>query len=236
LIRLLPGPAAAGPGYRVGGFLKPCLSGSGDFFDVFAAGEGEIAFYGLDVMGQGILAALMAFSLRDLLPVLGRGSSEGALSPAGIARALYERYEGEGEHAPGCSFFTITYGTMVVATGDYRIARAGYTPALHLEAGGRMRVHNTKGAAVGVTSDAEIEEATGTLLPGDRLVIASNGLLAAFGTGLLESSLERLRGFANRFRGAALEDFIEGFRSCSRKSLEGGPAVDDISLLVIERS
>ena len=101
LIRLLPSPSAAGPGYRVGGFLDPCLSGSGDFFDVFSAGESEIAFYGFDVMGHGILASIMAFSLRDLLPVLGWGRGDKAPTPAEIVRSLYERYGTRSDSAWG---------------------------------------------------------------------------------------------------------------------------------------
>jgi len=242
LFHLLPGPSAAGPGYRVGGFLEPCLSGSGDVYDVFSAGDGQIAFYALDVMGHGILASLMAFSLREILPVLGWGKGERAPTPAEIMRSLYERYDrhdrygSTGERAIGSTFFTIAYGTMDAKTGHYRVARAGYTPVLHLEAGGKMRVHYTIGAAVGVIGDAEIEEATGTLSPGDRLVLASDGLLAAFGPGLLESSLERLRTYADGFRGAALEDFVGGFRHYLREAARGELMDDDVSLLVIERS
>lgn len=236
LIRLLPVPSAAGPGYKVEGFLDPCLSGSGDFFDVFMAGENEVAFYGFDVMGHGILASLMAFSLRDLLPVLGWGRGGHAPTPAEIVHSLYERYGRRGEGAIGSTFFTIAYGTMDTVTGDYRVARAGYTPILHLEASGRMRVHYTKGAAVGVMIDAEVEEATGILAPGDRLIIASDGLLAAFGDGLLESCLESLSAFADGFRGASLEDFVGAFRQRSRDSAKSRSRDDDVSLLVIERA
>ena len=200
------------------------------------AGESEAAFYGFDVMGHGILASLMAFSLRDLLPVLGWGRGGQAPAPAEIVHSLYERYGRKGEGAIGSTFFTIAYGTMDTVTGDYRVARAGYTPVLHLEAGGRMRVHYTKGAAVGVMIDADVEEATGILAPGDRLIIASDGLLAAFGDGLLESCLERLSAFADRFRGASLEDFVEAFRQHSRESTESRSRDDDVSLLVIERA
>jgi hypothetical protein len=69
LIGLPSPPRCRGfPGYRVDGFLDPCLSGSGDFFDVFPVGEGKTAFYGLDIMGHGIIASLMAFSLHDCCP------------------------------------------------------------------------------------------------------------------------------------------------------------------------
>ncbi len=236
LISLLPGPSAAGPGYRVRGFLDPCLSGSGDFYDVFTPREGVVAFYGLDVMGHGILTSLMAFTLRELMPVLGRRKDGTASTPVEIVRTLYQRYGRRREGATGSMFFTIAYGTIETATGNYRIARAGYTPVLHLEGGGKMRVHYTKGTAVGVFGDAEVEEAAGTLSAGDRIIVASDGLLASFGAGLLESSLERLGAFVDGFRGASLEDFVERFRRRSRDAMEGRPMIDDVSLLVIERS
>ena len=155
-----PGPSAAGPGYEVGGFLDPCLSGSGDFFDVFQAGEGLVAFYGLDVMGHGIIASLMAFSLQTLLPILGRETIGKAPSPAEVAQALYERYSRKGE-GPKRHLLHDRLRDHRGATGDYKVARAGYTPVLHLEAGGRMRVHYTKGVGRRRDRDAEVEEATG---------------------------------------------------------------------------
>jgi AmiR/NasT family two-component response regulator len=234
LIRLLPGPGAAGPGYKVCGFLSPCLSGSGDFYDVFQAAPGLAGFYALDVMGHGVIASLMAFALHDILPGLGRETIGKAPSPTEVVQALYERYSRKGE-GPGANFFTIAYGNIEAATGEYRVVRAGYTPVLHLEAGGRLRVHYTKGSAVGVTRDAEVEEAAGTLSRGDRLVLASDGLLAAFGDGLLEHALERISAFSDNLRGAVLEDFVEGFRREARRVLDQSVFEDDVSLLVIER-
>jgi CheY-like chemotaxis protein len=234
LIGFLPRPDAAGPGYRVSGFLDPCLSGSGDFFDVFPVGEGKTAFYGFDVMGHGIIASLMAFTLHDSLPVIGWGSAGVHLSPTDVLSALNERYGGKSSiHS---TFFTIAYGVIDNATGEYRAVRGGHTPVLHLEAGGRMRVHYTKGAAVGVLADAEVEEARGTLSPGDRLIIASDGMIEAFGgEGLLDKALERLSAFADGFRGAKLEEFVDAFRRRSQRENARRRSKDDVSLLVIER-
>jgi AmiR/NasT family two-component response regulator len=234
LISFLPRPEAAGPGYRVAGFLDPCLSGSGDFFDVFSVGEGKTGFYGLDIMGHGIIASLMAFTLHDLLPALGWGSAGVELSPTGVLRALNERYSGKS--AIRSTFFTIAYGVIDNATGEYRAVRGGHTPVLHLEAGGRMRIHYTKGAAVGVMADAEAEEARGTLSPGDRLIIASDGMIEAFGgEGLLDKALERLSAFADGIREAKIEEFVDAFRRRSREESAKRLSRDDVSLLVIER-
>jgi DNA-binding response OmpR family regulator len=234
LLGLLPGPDSAGPGYRVAGFLDPCLSGSGDIFDVFPVGEGKTAFYGLDVMGHGIVASLMAFSLRDSLPALGRGSAGRARTPEEVLRALYERYYRE--EALGSIFFTIAYGVIDDDTGEYRLARGGYTPLLHLGAKGRMRVQYGVGAAVGVMGDAEIKEVRGTLSPGDRLIVASDGLLEPFGgEGLLEESIKRLGDFAEARRDLDVELFVDAFRRLSRENDEKSSFKDDVSLLVIER-
>jgi CheY-like chemotaxis protein len=234
LIGFLPGPDAAGKEYRVGGFLDPCLSGSGDFFDVFPAGEGTTAFYGIDVMGHGVIASLMAFSLHDLLPAIGWSGSGEVPSPSEVLRSLYDRYCRK--DVIGTTFFTIAYGTLDNATGEYRVARGGHTPVLHLEAGGRMRVHYTKGAAVGIMSGAEIEEARGVLSPGDRLMVLSDGLLEAFGgEGLLDKAIERVSAFADGYRGSGLDAFMEAFRRKSAEASEGKSREDDASLLVIER-
>ncbi|MDA8427281.1 MAG: SpoIIE family protein phosphatase [Treponema sp.] len=237
LIKLLPAPDAAGPGYLVGGFLEPCLSGSGDFFDVFPAGAGRRAFYGFDVMGHGMVATLAAFSLRELLPAIGRGKRGRSPSPAEVLRALYARYRRKGGAGPlDASFFTIAYGLLDEATGDYTLVRGGHMPVLQLGAGGELRSLHPAGAAVGVPGEVEVEESRGRLEPGDRLLLASDGLFAAFeGEDPFARSLERLSAFAGGLRGSSLEDFVGAFR---RRVLEADAergATDDSSLLVIER-
>jgi CheY-like chemotaxis protein len=234
LIGFLPGPDAAGMGYRVGGFLDPCLSGSGDFFDVFPSGDGMTAFYSLDVMGHGIIASLMAFSLRDILPVIGWSGGGQDASPSEVLRSLYDRYCRKG--VMGTTFFTIAYGVLDNASGQYRLVRGGHPPVLLFEASGRMRVHNPKGSAVGITPDADIDEDSGTLAPGDRLLMLSDGILKSFNSEcLIDKAIERINEFASGYRGSSLEEFVDAFKQRARNGLEKGPHEDDVSLLVIER-
>ena len=112
----------------------------------------------------------------------------------------------------GSSFFTIAYGTVDKSTGEYRVARAGYSPVLHLAAGGGMRVHYTKGAAVGVILDADIEEATGVLRRG----IGSSSPRTGYSRfSARASSRFPWRAPAHSrtgFGGGALENFVDAFR------------------------
>jgi serine phosphatase RsbU (regulator of sigma subunit)/CheY-like chemotaxis protein len=240
LASLLPGPGAAGEGYRVGGFLEPCLSGSGDFFDVFRAGPDRVAFYGLDVMGHGVIASLMAFSLRECLPALAGGTgSRGSRvpKPGAVLRALHEKYSGKPGSKPRTAFFTISVGSLDTATGEYAIARGGHTPALRVGVGGGIAIHYAKGAAVGVLPDAEAEESQGRLEPGDRLLLASDGLFASFGgDGLFGEALDGVVSFAERHRASSLDDFVAAFRRRALSRSEETAILDDVSLLVIERN
>ena len=228
LLGLLPLSDAAGPGYRVGGFLDPCLSGSGDFFDAFPAGPGTTAFYSLDVMAPRPrrLAHWPLSSLHDLLPGLGRGYlGSAAPAPPSCCARLYARYYAKREAEKGGRLFHDSLRDhRSSATGEYAIARGGYTPVLHSRKGREAaHIHNTKGAAVGVMSDAEVEEARGVLASGDRLLLVSDGLLGAFGgEGFVSESLERLSAFAPpppgleprgaswRLSGSALREFAVG--------------------------
>jgi serine phosphatase RsbU (regulator of sigma subunit)/DNA-binding NarL/FixJ family response regulator len=233
LINLLPASDALGPGYRVLGFLDPSPSGSGDLFGVFAVGAGKAAFYSLDVMGHGIIAALMAFSLHDILMDMGGRGAAGVLPPTDVLKALYKRYYGRS--AIAVTFFTIDYGVLDPGTGEYCVVRGGHTPVLHLDAKGGMKIHQTKGTAVGVMADADVEEARDVLLSGDRLLLASDGLLEAFGGEGLNQALANLAAFSDGLSAASLEDFVKAVRDYSRERLKDHRMKDDVSLLVIER-
>lgn len=227
---LLPGQGSAGPGYRVSGFLSPCISGSGDFYDVFPVGSGATAFYGLDVMGHGPMATMMAFTLRDLIPVIGWGSSGTAAAPADVLSLLYSRYFLK-DRATVIPFFSIAYGTVDHGTGEYRVVRGGHTPVLHMDARGGIKPLNTKGVAVGLTPSASLEEAKGVLMRGDRLLVASDGLLEIFGHGL-DVAIKAFGAFAREFAGGSAERLAAAARSLAEKN---GPREEDASLLVIER-
>jgi CheY-like chemotaxis protein len=233
LAHLLPAADAAGPGYRVGGFLLPCPSGSGDIFDVFQAGPSLVAFYGLDVMGHGILASHAAFSLRDLLPGLVRQDLD--LPPQEILRGLNARYcyGGDDRRKP---FFTIAFGTIDAKNGEFRVVRAGHPPVMHIKSDGTLRVMNTDGMAVGFRPDAKMEAGEGILGPGDRLLVISNGMLQSFGDLRLSDTFDAVGRFVEGSRGLPLDELVASFR---RLAAENGPAVtgsDDVSLLAIERN
>ncbi|MDP3177630.1 MAG: PP2C family protein-serine/threonine phosphatase, partial [Spirochaetaceae bacterium] len=232
LARLLPVPDALGPGYRVAGFLHPCRAGCGDLVGVFDADERKAVFFGLDVMGHGILASLAARSLRAAMQRLVR-SGKAAAGPAAAIRELDREVRANADDWGG-AFVTLAYGTLERATGSFRFARAGHAPLVHASAGGEVKIYRTAGTALGHASAALLEEGHGILEPGDRLFVPSDGALGSFGADDIGSAVEALAEFVSSRRELRLDEVVDellGLASAERSDSR----LDDSSLLAIER-
>jgi serine phosphatase RsbU (regulator of sigma subunit)/DNA-binding response OmpR family regulator len=233
LAALLPTRNSAGPGFLLGGFLLPCSSGAGDLVDAFRLDARWSAFYGLDVMGHGTLSSLVAYSLHNLVrDTSRRRKEEKDFSPAGLVSRLNDRYAGNEEGKP---FFTIAYGLLDNETGEYRLARAGHPPVFLLRSRGGVECLYTKGVAVGVLSELEVEERSGKLGRGDRLIVVSDGYLESAGGLNINLAIGTLSAFIEEHRAETLDDFVESLRGLVLAERSSASLRDDASLLVVER-
>lgn len=234
LSRLLPKADAAGDGIAVGAMLSACRSGSGDLVDVFRLSPEQIAFYGLDVMGHGTLASLIAYSLHGMVRELARSISAGGfLQPSALIHELNDRYSSSGEDKP---FFTMVYGLLNSRTGEFKIARAGHPAVVHIAENGEPSYIGEAGTAIGVLDELAVTDSSGKLEPGEKLIVMSDGLLEALGgttdvsaaaKNFLEFARERGRENAADFTAAAQR--IVDCRAAA-------PGLrDDASMLVLER-
>jgi CheY-like chemotaxis protein/serine phosphatase RsbU (regulator of sigma subunit) len=233
LARLLPATDAAGPRFGVASLLIPCLSGSGDLVDALGLSPSVSAFYGLDVMGHGTFASLIAYSLHSLVRDLARGRVGSEFpSPASLIKILNERYSSDKEEKP---FFTIAYGLLDAETGEYRVARAGHPALIHLGADGSAAFVSSSGTAVGVVGALEVKEETGRLLPRDRLILVSDGLLEAVGGTDPGAAAATFLAFVEAHGKEDLEGFKKSVRGLIGERCPTPGLRDDASMLVLER-
>ncbi len=227
VVSLLPGRDAAGEGYSISGLFIPSPSGSGDVYDVFLIDHDHFAFYSLDVMGHGTLAALIAFSLHNTIRMLAL-AEPGNFQPKELISRLNERYIENDAWAP---FFSILYGVVERSTGIYRFIRAGHTPLIHMRANGSAQMLSPPGTALGVFKDIGITEGKAIIDRGDRLILCSDGLAEVFGGGISgsEGLLKAVKEWGGESRsGVSLPDYL-----CS---YTGNKVQDDISLLMVTRN
>lgn len=194
---LLPGAVAEIPGVRSALVYEPCDKGgpSGDFYDLFPAGDGRWCFAVGDVQGKGPEAAVVIGLARPWLRLLARegyrvadvldrlnqllldDATEAADAAARALASAGGRPMAPGD-GPQTRFLSLLYGELAPFDGGVRctLASAGHPLPLLLGAGGEVRTAAHPQTLVGVIEDATYTSETFELRPGDSLLCVTDGV------------------------------------------------------------
>ena len=146
---------------------------TGDFW--FARSIGTTLWFALgDVAGKGAQSAVWMAMIQEELDA--RIDHSTALpSPAAIVAQLDEVLRAE---MPPNRFATLVLG-RIEQDGALEIVNAGHCPPLLVRAGGDVERFETNGAPVGILPNRSWSATRGLLVPGDLLVLYSDGLAEA---------------------------------------------------------
>ncbi len=184
---ILPTHFPKGSDYEVFGSMEPARSVGGDFFDVMRLDNGHIGLAIADVSDKGVPAALFMMSTRTLL----KGSAIGAGNPGEVLREVNDLLNEDNDTA---MFVTTLYATYDPASGELSYANGGHNSPLIVHADGTSDLLPlTGGIALGVVPDLEYEQKTVTLLPGDTLILYTDGVTEAMNVDGEEFGTERLQ-------------------------------------------
>jgi hypothetical protein len=178
--------------WRAESVVKPAGGGpfAGDFVVSALTGESRLEVSLVDVSGKGVDAGTRSLLLSGAL-----GGLLGAKEPSEYLQAanayLIRQDWDEG-------FATAVHLTLDMSSGDYAIGSAGHPPVAHFDAGsGRWGLVELHGPALGLLPDVCYEMATGTLRPGDALLLYTDGLVEVPGRDL-SVGIDKLLGEAER--------------------------------------
>lgn len=251
---LLPGAVAEIPGVRSALVYEPCDKGgpSGDFYDLFPAGDGRWCFAVGDVQGKGPEAAVViglarpwlrllareGYRVADVLDRLNQLLLDDATEAAdAAARALVAAggrpvVPGDG---PQTRFLSLLYGELTPHEGGVRctLASAGHPLPLVLGPDGGVRSVARPQTLLGVVEDETYTSDTVDLRPGDSLLCVTDGVTERRSGSRQFDDDDGLARALSGCAGLGAELIAERIRHLVH-DFGGGLPEDDLALLVLQ--
>jgi serine phosphatase RsbU (regulator of sigma subunit) len=180
------------PGLAVAARYRPAGPGnlvSGDWYDTAPLPSGDVLLVVGDIAGHGIDAVTGMVALRNCLRGL-------AITGAGPA-ALLGWLNGVACELTDGIIGTVVCGVFRPADRTLRWARAGHLPPLLVRAGVASELELPLGVLVGADPASYYQELTTELVPGDALLLYTDGLVERRHEAI-DDSLRSLRHLASR--------------------------------------
>jgi sigma-B regulation protein RsbU (phosphoserine phosphatase) len=229
---LLPRKPPKIPTMAVAAHYQTSQRAGGDYYDFFPLPDGQWGILIADVSGHGTPAAVLmavTHSLAHTYP--------GPPTPPGemlnyVNRHLARLYTMESE-----TFVTAFYGIYDPAGRALIYASAGHNPPRlkRCDDGTLMQLDASRGLPLGISPDETYREATLRLVPGDQVVLYTDGITEAaspdgelFGTERLDAVLENCSVTAS--------DLLREVLAAVEAFTHGRPATDDRTVLVAKVS
>jgi serine phosphatase RsbU (regulator of sigma subunit)/anti-sigma regulatory factor (Ser/Thr protein kinase) len=251
---LLPGAVAEIPGLHSALVYEPCDKGgpSGDFYDLFPAGDGRWCFALGDVQGKGPEAAVVIGLARPWLRLLAREGYQvaevldrlnqllldDATETADAAARALVTAGGPGlgaDEGPQTRFLSLLFGELVPFDGGVRctLASAGHPLPLVLSPDGRVRTVAEPQTLLGVIEDTEYISEVFELYSGDTLLCVTDGVTERrCGTRMFDDG-DGLAAALTGCAGLNAELVAERIRRLVHQ-FGSKPPEDDLALLVLQ--
>jgi hypothetical protein len=169
---LLPREIPQIPGMQIAGFWQPARDVGGDYYDVIRLSEHKIALCIADVVGKGMPAALLMSNLQAKVKTF---ASE-LMGPREVCAQLNRTTAND---VTGGKFITFFYGLIDGRARRMAYTNAGHCPPVVMRADGTVTQLEAGGAVLGVFPDWKYGQTQIEFLPGDRLVLFTDGVTEA---------------------------------------------------------
>ena len=237
-LSLLPTVSNIHSSFSVEWLVLPSSFLAGDNLNYFMIQDRYLIFYHLDVAGHGTPSALLSVTLNHLLsPQPGspmvrfdpKLELKRIVPPVDVVSELNRRFQPQGD-----SYFTMIYGVLDTKTREIRFCQAGHPSPLQISKDSTIRTVGDGGFPVGLWPDMTYEETTTKLLPGERLVLYSDGILDCLNPDGVPYSLEQLQQLLTRKASFPVKEMLQAIQTDLEGWSQGRTFPDDISILIVE--
>jgi len=224
---LLPPTLPHIQGYELAAAFRPAGAGNevgGDFYDAFSLGGAEWALVLGDVCGKGAdaaaVTALARYSVRTITAHEQRPS-----------HVLDELNDSLLRHGQRDRFCTVLFAHVDAADGRVTMSAGGHPPPVLVSPGRAPEAVDVAGTLLGVTSEPQLGEAVVQLLPGQTLVLYTDGVLEALTRGGELLGLDGLQATLATLADASAQEIADTLVGLAERA-PGGQR-DDAAVLVL---
>jgi sigma-B regulation protein RsbU (phosphoserine phosphatase) len=227
--QLLPTGAREVPGLDLAAAYVPAHELGGDFYDFLPYGQGRLGFMLGDVSGKGTAAALYGSlaigTVREIVV-------DHACEPACMLALLNQRLLGARLDS---RFIAMLFAVYDASTRKITLANAG-GPYPLLVRDGKVQAIRLEGVPLGLIPGTEYDETTIDVVPGDVVLLASDGILESANAAQEEFGPERLTSLLSAISpGDSAREIAERILAATDGHSGSGTAPHDDRTLVVLR-
>jgi sigma-B regulation protein RsbU (phosphoserine phosphatase) len=223
--KLLPREIPQMPGYEIASAWQSARLVGGDYFDILPLGEKTLGMCIADVAGKGMPAALLMSNLQAAV----RGLSSLSIAPHLLCNRLnsivYQNTESD-------RFITFFYAQLEGSTGRLAYVNAGHNAPFVVRSDGSHERLREGGPVLGVFDKRNYEMGSAALLPGDRVILFTDGVTEACNSAGEEFGEARLLHLLQDHRALSAQELQAKILAVVAE-FSGGRWQDDATLLVL---
>lgn len=226
---LLPEKLPSIPQFDIAALTISSKEVGGDYYDVINRKQDEYVLAIGDVSGKGTPAALLMANVQAALRALAPLCSSVAETTGQINDLTCANTRG------GSRFITFFWGILDAQTRQFRYTNAGHNPPYVMRKSGTIEKLEEGGLILGIfKTTTPYAEASMTLLPGDVLVMYTDGVSEAMNQDNEQFTEERLEDILKKSTNLSAKEIIRQVQKELEIHTQSTPQSDDITLLVLK--
>jgi serine phosphatase RsbU (regulator of sigma subunit) len=219
------------PGWQLTATLKPAKETSGDFYDLIPLPNDQLGMVVADVADKGTGAALYMALARTLLRTYALQYHN---RPDYVMRVTNRRILMDTDSD---LFVTVFYGVLDPASGTLTYCNAGHNPPLIFGRRDEREPRSLRctGIPLGMFADQTWQQKSVQLMPGDTLLLYTDGVTEAQDEELAFWGLDQLVGVVEANLGQPAAEIQRKILQAVHRFMGSAPQSDDIAVGVVVR-
>ncbi len=213
--------------FGFGACILPARQVGGDLYDVFPLKDNRVGVLIGDVADKGVPSALFMARAHALI----MAEADIGLTAGEVLRLVNMHIT---RLQKSTQFVTVLYGILDLKTREFSYARAGHEPPLLLHVDGSVeRIPHGTGMALGLWDVVTLDERSITLLPGDTLLLYTDGMTDCRNPKGEPFGLERIKKILSGYANLSAQQVCDNLLEMLKNYQSGSKQDDDVTLVAV---